>query len=92
MTKQLLADIQKFNFHLLENFNPRKIRRGIFWGYFCLFSIIPVTLIPEYPPGDCLKIVFLRPGSALVSRSFADRHSRVPSFLVLISFRVSREQ
>ena len=43
MTKQLLVDIQTFNFHLLENFNPRKIRRGIFWGYFCLFSIIPVT-------------------------------------------------
>ena len=93
MTKQLLVDIQKFNFHLLENFNPRKIRRGIFWGHFCLFSIIPVTLTPEYPPGDYLSlIVFLRPGSALVSRSFADRHSRVPSFLVLISFRVSREQ
>jgi len=39
--------IQTFNFHLLENFNPR---HGIFWGYFCLFSIIPVALTPEYPP------------------------------------------
>ena len=34
MTKQLLADIQTFNFHLLENFNPGKIRFGIFWGLF----------------------------------------------------------
>ena len=34
MTKQLLVDIQKFNFHLLENFNPRKIWRGIFLGLF----------------------------------------------------------
>ena len=63
MTKQLLVDIQKFNFHLLENFNPRKIRRGIFWGHFCLFSIIPVTLTPEYPPGDCLSLnSFSSPG------------------------------
>ena len=50
MTKQLLADIQTFNFDLLENFNPGKIRFGTFLGYFCLFSIIPVTLTPEYAP------------------------------------------
>ena len=41
MTKQLLVDIQTFNFHLLENFNPRKIRRGIFWGYFASFRSSP---------------------------------------------------
>ena len=89
MTKQLHADIQTFNFHLLENFNPWKIRYGIFWGYFCLVSIIPVTLTPEYPSGDCLSLTSF---SSLLLRPRFSQLSRVPSFLALAFYRVSREK
>ena len=50
MTKQLLVDIQTFNFHLLENFNPRKIRRGNFLGLFLPLFDHPRHLNVGVPP------------------------------------------
>ena len=57
----------------------------IFLGFdFCLYSIIPVTWNPEYPPGTVLSYKLLRLEMFKNYCSFTALHTSFPSIIVLI--------